>query len=146
MRFLTIVAFMLIAFSATPTSAEVGQACGGIAGTACGDGEFCKYGVGAMCGAADAAGTCATKPEVCTADYMPVCGCDGMTYSNACTAAANGASVAYVGTCRVTDDRTCVQAIACGIKDGKAKEYPTPCAAQEDGATNIKMGKCAATE
>jgi hypothetical protein len=31
----------------------------------------------------------------------------------------------------------CAQIISCGTKDGKAKEYPTPCAAQDDGATNI---------
>ena len=31
----------------------------------------------------------------------------------------------------------CAQVISCGTKDGKVKEYPTPCAAQDDGATNI---------
>jgi len=31
----------------------------------------------------------------------------------------------------------CAQIISCGTKDGKAKEYPTPCAARDDGATNI---------
>ena len=33
--------------------------------------------------------------------------------------------------------RMCAQVISCGTKDGKRKEYPTPCAAQDDGATNI---------
>jgi hypothetical protein len=33
--------------------------------------------------------------------------------------------------------RLCAQVISCGSKDGKRKEYPTPCAAQDDGATNI---------
>jgi len=33
--------------------------------------------------------------------------------------------------------RICAQVISCGTKDGKRKEYPTPCAAQDDGATNI---------
>ena len=33
--------------------------------------------------------------------------------------------------------RVCAQVISCGTKDGKRKEYPTPCAAQDDGATNI---------
>jgi hypothetical protein len=31
----------------------------------------------------------------------------------------------------------CAQVIACGTKDGKRKEYPTPCAARDDGATNV---------
>ena len=33
--------------------------------------------------------------------------------------------------------RVCAEVIACGTKNGKRKEYPTPCAAQDDGATNI---------
>jgi hypothetical protein len=33
--------------------------------------------------------------------------------------------------------RVCAQVISCGTKSGQRKEYPTPCAAQDDGATNI---------
>ena len=31
----------------------------------------------------------------------------------------------------------CAQVISCGKKNGQRKEYPTPCAARDDGATHI---------
>ena len=38
---------------------------------------------------------------------------------------------------RIAQAQACEQVISCGTKDGKRKEYPTPCAARDDGATNI---------
>jgi hypothetical protein len=35
-------------------------------------------------------------------------------------------------------DQSCPQVITCGDKEGKAKEYPTPCDARKDSATNIR--------
>jgi hypothetical protein len=76
-----------------------GKACGGRGGATCNDGQYCSWTPAAICGRADAAGTCAYKPEVCNQLYKPVCGCDGQTYSNACVAAAAGASVSSTGAC-----------------------------------------------
>ena len=74
---------------------------GGFGGDAngCGPNEFCNYTLEAMCGAADASGTCAPVPEVCPDNVDPVCGCDNQTYSNACMANAAGTSVLSQGAC-----------------------------------------------
>jgi len=42
-------------------------------------------------------GTCTPRPEFCTEEYNPVCGCNGLTYSNACFAHQAGASVSLEG-------------------------------------------------
>lgn len=39
---------------------------------------------------------------------------------------------------KLAQARECPQVIHCGIKDKKAKQYPTKCAAEDDGATNIQ--------
>ncbi len=76
-----------------------GTACGARAGDTCSDSEYCAYEAGQYCGAADAQATCKPRPEVCTFDHNPVCGCDGKTYSNACAANAAGTGVQTKGEC-----------------------------------------------
>lgn len=55
----------------------------------CGRGQFCHKQVGDCRGE----GTCRTMPEACPEIFDPVCGCDGVTYSNSCFAAMAGRSV-----------------------------------------------------
>lgn len=81
-----------------------GRVCGGLLGAQCNEGEFCNYPKDALCGRADAVGVCEVEPEACDADYRPVCGCDGETYSNACVAHASGVSVEREGACAESSD------------------------------------------
>ena len=72
--------------------------CGGIAGFPCGEGEVCDF-PDNMCQVADLAGICVQRPEVCAAIFDPVCGCNGVTYSNDCELLRAGATKASDGAC-----------------------------------------------
>ncbi len=72
--------------------------CGGFPGFPCREGEICDLPPG-QCGAADLQGECVDRPEVCLAIFDPVCGCDGVTYSNDCVRLAAGTQKNHDGRC-----------------------------------------------
>ncbi|MEO8180576.1 MAG: Kazal-type serine protease inhibitor domain-containing protein [Deltaproteobacteria bacterium] len=99
--------------------------CGGIAGLTCPSDLYCSFSEEARCGAADATGICLAKPDACTREFQPVCGCDDQTYGNACTAAAAGVSVASTGECGgSTESQVCGGLLGLGCDEGEFCSFP----------------------
>jgi len=83
---------------------------------------------------------------MCTQDYTPVCGTNGQTYSNRCTANAANQAVAYTGECNVpntpnTKSEMCsmIYAPVCGSDQ---KTYANSCIARNANVVIIHDGTC----
>lgn len=115
-----------------------GQACGGIAGIPCEDADqFCMLPVGGCC--CDFMGVCTTPSQACPAVWAPVCGCDGVTYGNACEAAAASMSIDHYGPC----ESTCPNEWdpVCGVN---GVTYANACFAEQAGVPIAHPGECGA--
>lgn len=66
---------------------------------ACPADQYCPYQQGDGCGTSGTEINCAWRPQACTQDSDPVCGCDRKLYGNACLAAVAGVGVLQSGAC-----------------------------------------------
>jgi hypothetical protein len=92
---------------------------------------------------------------ICTAQYQPVCGCDGKTYSNACVATREGVLIYVPGECGslppncfdpTVINPSCIcpavydPVCACGVIT-----FSNACVAQCAGFINTTPGPCVPT-
>ena len=148
-----------------PTRVQLaGELC--LATDECAPGEYCATAPG-ECGRE---GVCTAAPSECerVRDYM--CGCDGVTYYNACFAAQDLQSVDYAGSCpppACTSNAECSATSYCAKATGdcpgtgtcqtrpplcsgawnpvcgcNGKTYANACKAAAVGVTIAKLGTC----
>ena len=58
--------------------------------------EYCDYS-DQLCGKSPYVGHCKTRPQGCSLNLQPACGCDGKVYGNACNAYAAGVDISNAG-------------------------------------------------
>ncbi len=99
----------------------------------CSDSSYCRYPDGECDNAKS--GDCVPIPEGCFDVWLPVCGCDGVTYGNECELQAAKQSMAYEGECKGGDE--CGGFIGIPCPKGTYCQYPADMCNGAD-----MMGEC----
>jgi hypothetical protein len=103
----------------------------------CAPGYFCDQSASPHCGATDQPGVCVKIDRFCTEQYQPVCGCNGTTYGNACSARQASASVLHEGAC-ACDPTVFEKVIDTKMKDVKGtweRHIPSGCSGVDEVLT-----------
>jgi len=82
-----------------PSAASARGAAGCRDNSECRAAEYCAFTPG-LCGKGQRLGACSPRPAECAGERVPVCGCDGKVYDNACLARAAGVDLSLRGGCR----------------------------------------------
>jgi hypothetical protein len=93
----------------------------------CPEDQYCDKAIGDC----DGVGECAPYPDLCQDIWTPVCGCDGVTYSNVCYAHREGVNVAHDGECPggCFDNEDCAEGEYC-LTPPAACDGPGECVVQ----------------
>ena len=127
------------------TSVKMKGNCGGSGPARCGGPivcpdlkkQYCHHEPKNTCGTNGPPGTCKPRPNSCSNQDKPVCGCNDKNYPNACKAYQAGVSVKREGACSGSGSKSCGAKVKCS----DPKEY---CHYQEKDACGGKniSGTC----
>jgi len=95
--------FFLVILVVVLAAASMNSGCS--VDTDCTAGSLCVKGC-------DGSGECIQPPTYCTQIASPVCGCDGNTYTNNCTATLGRSLVNYTGSCVISTQPTVASPLA----------------------------------
>lgn len=104
--------------------------------------EFCWLPNG-VCAPQDPIGICSPIPIACTAEFIPVCGCDYQSYGNWCYAHWERASVLHQGSCEPCESSPCGPEEFCRLPDGECVSGLGECLVPPDSCETTCPGVCA---
>jgi len=135
---------------AAVADAGMRKICGGLAGIACKDDEFCSQednasGVG--CGFPDSTGVCTPRDRVCDPLEAPVCGCDSKTYGSDCESHRAGVSIAKRGACTNGQNVSCDdRKVTCKRTRPMCPEFQVPAVDVNCWGDCVAIDQCVCTE